>query len=83
MRKKPYPRDGDVAEAIKEVFSLYPLVKPENFAETVQHVLESHGFYTGLLTTKRIWRIYEKLVKRGEIFDYLMVVQESKGNTFT
>lgn len=76
--KKPYPRDGDVQKAIIEAISINPLVKPIEFCDEVKRVLEDKGFYTGLLTIKRIWRIYEKMVKKGVIYDYLDVVRSEK-----
>ncbi len=75
-RKKPYPRNSDIAEAIKEVMSRNPLIHPGDFVDYVKRLLEEKGFYTGLVTGKRIWRIYERMVKRGEIVDFLDVVKE-------
>jgi hypothetical protein len=73
--KKPYPRNDDIAEAILEVVGI-PTLKPEDLPDRVRRVLEERGFYTGLVTDKRVWRIYETLVRRGRIYDVLGVVQE-------
>jgi hypothetical protein len=73
--KKPYPRNDDIAEAILEVVGI-PTLKPEDLPDRVRRVLEERGFYTGLVTDKRVWRIYETLVRRGRIYDVLEVVQE-------
>ena len=75
MVKKPYPRNDDIAEAILEVVGI-PTLKPEDLPDRVRRVLEERGFYTGLVTEKRVWRIYETLVRRGRIYDVLGVVQE-------
>ena len=75
MAKKPYPRNDDIAEAILEVVGI-PTLKPEDFTDRVRKVLEEKGFYAGLVTDKRVWRIYETLVRRGRIYDTLGVVQD-------
>ena len=75
MVKKPYPRNDDIAEAILEVVGI-PTLKPGDLPDRVRRVLEERGFYTGLVTDKRVWRIYETLVRRGRIYDVLEVVQE-------
>ena len=75
MVKKPYPRNDDIAEAILEVVGI-PTLKPEDLPDRVRRVLEERGFYTGLVADKRVWRIYETLVRRGRIYDVLGVVQE-------
>jgi len=75
-RKKPYPRDSDIRDAILRTLYLYPLVKPYDFAEKVIEVLEEEGYYTGLVNVKRVWRVYEKMVRRGEMYDYLDVVKD-------
>ncbi|BAN89654.1 hypothetical protein [Aeropyrum camini] len=65
-RKRRYPSNSDIAEAIKELASFAKL-DPESFPEKVREKLEEEGFYTGLVTDERIWRIYETLLRRGEI----------------
>ncbi len=77
-RKKPYPRNNDIAEAILEALWKYPLVKPIDFYEKIILILEEKGFYTGLVNRKRVWRVYEDMVKRGNMPDYLMVVKDSE-----
>lgn len=79
MRKKPYPRDSDIASAITRAISRYPLLKPSEFVEAVLCTLEDEGFYAKLVTAKRVWRVYEKLVRSGRLYDYLMVVKRSRG----
>lgn len=73
-RKKPYPHNGDVREAIAEALS--KVLKPDDLPMKVREILEERGFYTGLLTDKRIWRIYEELARSGKIFDTLGVVPD-------
>ncbi len=81
-KKKPYPRNSDIENAILKLFSQNPLVKPEEFVDSVRSVLESDGFYTKLVTPKRVWRIYEDMVKKGKMYDYLLVLKNEE-NTFT
>lgn len=81
MRKrKPYPRNTDIAAAIVEVQARHPLVRPEDFVQRVIEALAEKGFYTGLVTPKRVWRVYEDMVKRKRIYDFLMVVPGESGN---
>ena len=74
--KKPYPRNDDVAEAVLEAVSK-PTLKPEELPDAVRRLLEERGFYAGLVTDKRVWRIYETLVRKGRLYDVLGVVQDS------
>ncbi|AKG39098.1 MAG: hypothetical protein ACP5II_04390 [Infirmifilum sp.] len=81
--KKPYPHNNDIRGAVLEVLAKDPLIKPDEFVERVRESLEEKGFYAGLVTPKRIWKIYEELVRSGEIYDYLGVVQGmSSENSF-
>lgn len=81
--KKPYPHNQDIKEAVLEVLAKDPLVKPDEFVDRVRSRLEEKGFYAGLVTPKRVWRVYEEMVRNGDIYDYLGVVQEKGGeNTF-
>ncbi|MGC8542469.1 MAG: hypothetical protein ACP5NQ_00905 [Vulcanisaeta sp.] len=74
VRKKPYPHNNDILNAMLRVFSKEPFIKPIDFPDKVREELEKEGFYVGLVTTRRIWRIYEEAVRRGLIYDYLGVV---------
>ncbi|MCD6369747.1 MAG: hypothetical protein J7L38_08150 [Thermoproteales archaeon] len=76
--KKNYPRNSDLRKAILTVLSSNIFLTPDDFPEEVIKTLERNGFYTGLVNTKRIWRIYEKMVRKGEIYDILDVVTEDK-----
>ncbi|MEZ0345039.1 MAG: hypothetical protein ABWK01_00580 [Infirmifilum sp.] len=81
--KKPYPHNEDIREVILEVLGRDPLVKPDDFVDRVREKLEEKGFYSGLVTPKRVWHVYEEMVRKGDIYDYLGVVQEKGGqNTF-
>ncbi len=73
--KKPYPRNNDIADAILEVLSKKPYIHPDDLPDEVRAALEDKGFYAGLVSNKRIWRMYEKLVKSGKMYDVLMVMQ--------
>ncbi len=71
--RRRYPSNSDIAEAIKRLGS-YAHINPEEFPDIVRRELEKEGFYVGLVTDQRVWRIYESLVRRGAIRDYLGVV---------
>ncbi len=73
--KKPYPRNSDIEEAIMRLIIKNPLVSPDDFPDAVKYELENYGFYTGLVNKKRIWRVYENMVRSGKMYDYLEVVQ--------
>jgi len=72
--KKPYPRNKDIRQTIIEVLN-EGLIYPQELIEEVKKKLEERGFYTGLVSTKRIWRLYEEMVRKGFIPDYLDVVK--------
>ncbi len=74
-RKKGYPHTSDVMEAIMEILSDDVYVKPELFYDKVKAKLEDKGFKTSYLTVKRVWRIYEEMVRKGRIYDALGVVE--------
>ncbi|RLF21976.1 MAG: hypothetical protein DRN15_10245 [Thermoprotei archaeon] len=74
MRKKPYPRNSDIKQAIMKVISWNPLLHPSELVSAVKEELEREGFYPGLVTEKRIWRLYEELVKKKVMYDVLGVV---------
>lgn len=75
MRKLDYPRNDDIAEAILAVLSKNPLISPADFVEEVIKELKERGFYTNLVNAKRVWRIYESMVRKGTIYDVLDVVK--------
>ncbi len=74
--KKPYPKNKDVQDAIMEVLSKEIIEHPEFFPDYVYKRLEEKGFYTKLLTVKRIWKIYEEMVKKKWLYDVLDVVKK-------
>jgi len=78
VKKKPYPRNEDIAEAILEVLWKLPLIKPVDFYDLVISALKEKGFYTGLVNRKRVWKVYERMIRTGRIPDYLMVTKEDK-----
>lgn len=73
--KKPYPKNSDIRNAIIEVLSRDIIEHPDSFPEHVYRKLEDKGFYTGLLTVKRIWRIYEEMVRKKWLDDVLGVIE--------
>ena len=73
-RKRPYPSNRDIADAIREVIARHMVEHPDDFPEAVLEVLEERGFETRHVTIKRIWRMYETLVRKGVISDTLGVV---------
>ena len=73
-RKKPYPHNLDIEEAIKEVLAKKPHIHPLDFPDEVRKKLQEKGFHTGLVSGKRIWKIYEEMVRKGRIYDVLGVV---------
>jgi|FaiFalDrversion2_1042247.scaffolds.fasta_scaffold95074_1 hypothetical protein len=75
--KKGYPRNEDVREAIIEALSKF-FDHPSLFPYAVYEILESKGFNTKYLSYKRIWRLYEEMVKKGKIYDVLNVIKENK-----
>lgn len=77
-RKKPYPRNNDVVEAVQEVLS-EAILSPDMLPDKVRAKLEEKGFYAGLVSNKRVWSLYEKLVRGRVICDVLGVVQGLEG----
>ena len=75
-RRKPYPRNEDIAEALLRVISTKPFIHPQDLVDEVKRELSERGFYPGLVNAKRIWRIYENMVRRGRMPDVLMVLRE-------
>ncbi len=73
--RRPYPTRRDIAEAVAEAARIF-YGHPDEFPDLVYKLLEERGFYTGLVTVKRIWGIYEELVKKNVIADYLGVMGE-------
>jgi hypothetical protein len=73
-RKKPYPHNSDIINAIMNVLSKEPFIRPIDFPDKVKAELEKEGFYIGLVSTRRIWRLYEEAVRRDILYDYLGVV---------
>lgn len=76
MKKLKYPRNDDIANAIIKVLSKNPLLHPSDFFEEVIEELKKEKFFTGLVNPKRVWKVYENMVKRGVIYDILDVVRQ-------
>jgi len=76
-RKKGYPHNSDIMEIIMEILNKEIFIKPEDFYDKVKAKLEEKGFKTSFLTTKRVWRIYEEMVKKKIIYDFLEVMKNN------
>ncbi len=74
-RRKHYPSSRDLVEAVKEAALRARGLHPDDFPSLVIEILREKGFDTDLVTIKRIWRTYEKLVRTGVIPDTLGVVE--------
>lgn len=69
-----YPSNRDIAEAVIEA-ARSSSIRPEDFVDIVLSILEERGFSTRFVNEKRVWRIYENLVRRRIIRDTLGVVE--------
>jgi hypothetical protein len=76
-RKKGYPHNSDIMKVIMEISNKEIFIKPEDFYDKVKAKLEEKGFKTSFLTTKRVWRIYEEMVKKKIIYDFLEVMKNN------
>ncbi len=76
-RRKGYPHNSDIMEAIMDLLAKEVYVRPEQFYEKVKAKLEDEGFNTSYTTVKRVWRLYEEMVRKGRIYDALGVVERS------
>ncbi len=75
-RKKGYPHNSDIMEVIMEISNKEIFIKPEDFYNKVKTKLEDKGFKTSFLTIKRVWRIYEEMIKKKMIYDFLEVMKK-------
>ena len=73
-RKVRLPSSRDLAEVVAEAALQARGVPPEEFPNIVIRLLEERGFYTKYVNERRIWRVYESLVRRRVIPDTLGVV---------
>ncbi len=73
-KKRNYPSSRDIVLAVKEAALKARGLHPDDFPRIVLEILEEQGFDTSYVTVKRIWRVYEKLVRSGVIPDTLGVV---------
>jgi len=75
-RRRGYPHTSDVMEAIMDVLADEAYVRPDEFYDKVKAKLEKRGFNTSYMTVKRVWRVYEEMVRKGRIYDVLDVVEQ-------
>ena len=73
-KKVKLPSSRDLAEVVAEAALQARGIPPEEFPSIVVRLLEEKGFYTKYVNEKRIWRVYENLVRRRVIPDTLGVV---------
>lgn len=74
--KLNYPRGGDVEKAVLKAVLEGLALTPQELYEAVLSLLEAEGFYCRHLNVKRVWRVYEGLVRRGRMPDWYGVVRE-------
>ena len=72
-KKKPYPRGRDIVHAVVAAAATF-YGHPDDFPPFVLELLRSEGFDVRHVTVKRIWKVYEELVRRRVIGDRLGVV---------
>lgn len=72
--KRKYPSSRDIVETVKEAALMARGIHPDEFPDIVIQLLKEKGFDTSYVTVKRIWRVYENLVRRGVIPDTLHIV---------
>jgi len=72
-KKLPYPSSREVAEAVIEAVRSFS-GHPDDFPGYVLEILREKGYETRHVTIKRIWRMYETLVRKGVISDRLGVL---------
>ncbi len=68
------PTRKDLIRVIKRALTFD--VRPQDFVDLVYELLEEEGFETRFTTVKRIWYMYEYMVRKGFISDILDVVKE-------
>ena len=72
--KTKLPSNREIAEAVIEAAKAWG-GSPEDFPDAVRSLLEDWGYDTRYVNDRRIWRIYETLVRRGVMRDTLGVVE--------
>ncbi len=73
-KKRNYPSSRDIVETVREAALSARGIHPDEFPDIVLQLLREKGFDTSYVTVKRIWRVYEKLIRMGVIPDTLGVV---------
>ncbi|MCS7385362.1 MAG: hypothetical protein NDF55_01285 [archaeon GB-1867-005] len=73
-RRKGYPKDSDIRSAIYKAYKEGLVWRPEKLCETVIQILENQELDIRYITEKRIWRNYERMVRKGWMRDWLGVV---------
>ncbi len=74
-KKLRYPSSREVYEAVIEAArNIPPESDPLDFPDAVREILRMRGFYTGLVSDRRIWRSYRILVTKRRIPDVLGIM---------
>ncbi len=73
-----FPCSRDIVYAVIEASHRAYGIHPDDFPDLVYSILHKKGFSTKYVTVKRIWRVYESLVRRRVIDDVLHVVIEKE-----
>ena len=74
-RKAHYPTSRVLVQTIIELSYTCRGIHPHEFPRLILDYLERKGFDTRYITIKRIWNVYESLVKRHVITDVFGVVE--------
>lgn len=78
MRIKGYPRNSDIRETIYKAFRKGLVWKPDQLYTAIISELKAKGMKTNYVTEKRIWRIYEMMVRKKWMPDWLNVVKTKR-----
>jgi len=73
-RRLRQPSNTDIMNAIRHIVKDPTLKPPELYERVIDH-LEENGFNTRYINERRVWRLYEYLVRKRIIHDYLGVVE--------
>ena len=68
-KKLRYPPSNVIYDVVKEVAMRSQDLDPQDFPEAVRQRLSELGYYPGLVSDRRIWDAYQRLVLRRIIPD--------------
>jgi hypothetical protein len=71
MSRKGYPFRHDIERAILEIINSNKhkekRILPFELCKEVSKKLEKHGFYTGHINVKRVWKIFVDMIRKNKI----------------